>query len=201
MKKILLFTLFLSFSIAANAQLLLGGQFSIHASSDESHNANTTLETSKYAEIIVLPRLGYIFGDFMAGVDAGFRTTALKTPDFPNGTNETTTAAFQIGPFMRYTKKPVPNFGIWAEAQVNAAFGQREFNKRKTDETFGLDAGIRPGVIFYVGKHLSFEASFGQFGFTSTRFTDPDNSDNFQTENDFGLDLGGTFDFGVNWTF
>lgn len=201
MKHILSFAFLMAFAFSAAAQFILGGQFGLNTTQNKIHTGSTSTETNKSSTLTILPRVAYGFGNTWAGLDVGFEYSHSVSPNFPGGNDITNTSLFEVAPFVRFIKKPADNIGLWAEAQINAAFGGAEVNGRQTSKVAQFGAGIRPGVIFFMGDHLSFEASFGRFGFLSTRNTDPDNSDNYSTNNNFGLSLNGTFLFGVNWAF
>ena len=201
MKQILLIALLTGLFGTVQAQFILGGQFGFGTTQSKSHTGSTSLETDKTSTVTILPRLAYGFSDMWAGLDAGFVYSHSVRPNLPNSNTVVNTSLFKVSPFIRFIQKPVENIGIWEEAQISGAFGGSETNGSQSDKVSQVAAGIRPGVIFFAGKHLSFEASFGRFGFTSTRHTNPNNSDNYDTENYFGLDLNQTFIFGVNWAF
>jgi len=197
MKKILTLTaLFLfAFTTMTKAQFVLGGNigFSSNTSKDEPSG-----DERKSTSINLVPRLGYIFGDNWAGLEVGFNSSTQEGPTgLKNTTNLTT-----IAPFFRHNFVNANNMGVWLEAQAGMTFGKSEFDGTETSKFSGFGAGLRPGVIFYVTDHLSFEASFGRLAFSQLKEEDPDNSDNSTTDTDFGFELNGsTFLFGVNYSF
>ncbi|MFN0215966.1 MAG: hypothetical protein ACKVT2_17030 [Saprospiraceae bacterium] len=218
MKK--LFTLtclfFIGLVFQANAQFLVGGNVGF-SSMKETEEFGTDKEESKTTFVTVIPRLGYVFGNKWAGIDVGMTSVKSEFPDFQGGTTEDKLNLISISPFFRCIKKPTDNMGIWLEAQAGAAFGKDEEDGREENKYSIIHAGIRPGVIFYVGNNLTFEASFGRLGFNQTTVKDADNSDSKTTTSRFGLDLNNNnfnigilgeslsitsgFLFGVNWTF
>ena len=215
-----LFTLttlfFFGLVVQTNAQFLIGGNVGF-SSMKETDELAGVKEESKSTAITFIPRLGYVFGDYWAGIDVGLTSIKSEQPDFPSGTTVDKLNLISISPFFRFIKKPTDNMGIWLEAQAGAAFGKDESDGRDQNKYSVIHAGIRPGVIFYIGNNLSFEASFGRLGFNQTTTTDADNSDSKTTNSNFGLSLNNnSFDigfigdnlsitsgflFGVNWTF
>lgn len=218
MKHIVSIALLMTIFTSAQAQFLLGGQFSINTSSSKFKFGDTETEGAKFTSITILPRLAYTGDDFWFGIDAGITNIKSESPNFPSGTDVEKSTVFSVAPFARYIKKPVDNLGIWVEGQAGVSFGASEDNGRDDEGYFNITAGIRPGIILFIGNHLSFEASFGSLAFSSTKITDKANPDPESTEtyNAFGLnvnqnlDLGdafftpaflGNFNFGVNWMF
>lgn len=197
MKKILTLSaiFFFAFSTMTQAQFVLGGNigFSTDKVTDEPSG-----DERKSTTINLVPRLGYIFGNNWAGIEVGINST---TSEDAAGVEEKISLT-TVAPFFRHNFVNANNMGIWLEAQAGAVFGKSEYDGDETAKYTGFGAGLRPGVIFYVGNHLSFEASFGRLGFTQLKIADPDDSDLNTTFSDFGLELNGdTFLFGVNWSF
>jgi hypothetical protein len=200
-------------STQLNAQFLLGGNIGFSSAKSTTEFGGNESE-SKSTSITVIPRLGYVFGDNWAGLDAGIINMKSESPRFPSGTDENTANLISISPFFRHIQKPTENFGIWIEAQAGAAFGKSQDNGEDDEKISAFGVGIRPGVIFFIGEHLSFEASFGRLGFNQTTFTDANDSDIKETTSEFGLSLNNNgigisplgvisngFTFGVNWMF
>jgi len=215
MKKIVALALFFSVFTTLQAQVFLGGQISFNSYKDKDESGSSQGE-STVNFVTLLPRLGYVFGDFVAGLDVGVTSINSKSPRFGGGVDESKTNLTTVGPFVRYVKKPVENIGIWVEAQAGASFGKRTENGVDDSNLSGFNLGVRPGVIFYIGKHLSFEASFGRLGFQSQTTKDAQNSSDKYTTTTAGLSLNSNvvldllgenptvssgFLFGVNWTF
>lgn len=162
-----------------------------------------------------MPRLAYASGNLWYGLDAGV-TLINEKDDFGGTPDEYKTTIASVSPFIRYTKRPVDNFGIWIEGQAGASFGgEKDNDGNKTAEYSGFNVGARPGVIFFIGDHLSFEASFGRLGYTSFTVTNPNESREKETISQAGLmlnsnslildetalSISNAFQFGVNWLF
>jgi len=197
MKKVLtLTTLFMfAFATMSQAQLVLGGNIGFSTNTEKDKPSG---DEHKTTTLDLVPRLGYIFGNNWAGLEVGINSTNHTDASDRETKNTLTT----IAPFFRHNFLNVNNMGIWLEAQAGAVFGKSEYDGTETAKLSGFGAGIRPGVIFYVGDHLSFEASFGRLGFSQMKSEDPDDSDISVTDTNFGLNLNGnTFLFGVNYSF
>jgi hypothetical protein len=218
MKKQFALALFLGASTLLQAQFLVGGQIGFGSTKFKEQDGNNT-EESTLTTTTLLPRLGFSFGNMWAGVDVGITNVVSKEPTFSGGTDEDKASSTNIGGFLRFIKKPNDNMGIWAEVQAGAGFGKTTNNGQDDSKFTSVSAGVRPGVILFLGEHLSFEASFGRLGFTSTTVKDasPANSDYKVTNTNAGLSLNsnnyqlnfinedfnitGGFLFAVNWMF
>jgi hypothetical protein len=213
MKNMITFCALLLFGLTTqlNAQFILGGNIGFNSSTttDERGGDETEFKTTT---INVIPRLGYAFGDNWAGLDVGIMNIKEEASGILD--NENTANLISITPFFRHIQKPTDNFGIWIEAQAGAAFGKSQNNGEDDEKISAFGVGIRPGVIFFIGEHLSFEASFGRLGFNQTTLTDANDSDIKETTSEFGLSLNNNgigisplgvisngFTFGVNWMF
>ncbi|MFN0176122.1 MAG: outer membrane beta-barrel protein [Saprospiraceae bacterium] len=183
------------FSALVQAQFVLGGNIGFTTGKTTDEPAG---DEHKSTDLNLVPRLGYIFGNNWAGLEVGISSSTHEDPAGREDKISLTTVA----PFFRHNFVNNNNMGIWLEAQAGALFGKSETDGDETAKISGFGAGLRPGVIFYVGNHLSFEASFGRLGFTQSKWEDPDDSDINIKNTEFGLELNGTtFLFGANWTF
>ena len=218
MKKHLAFALFMGAATFLQAQFLVSGQLGFASNKFKDQSGNST-EESTLTTTTFIPRLGYAFGNMVAGVDVGFTSSVSKEPNFPSGTDEDKVSLTNVGGFLRFIKKPTDYMGIWGELQAGAGFGKSTNNGQDDEKYSSVSAGIRPGVIFFIGNHLSFEASFGRLGFNSTTVKDASaaNSDDKVTLSNFGVSLNsnnyqlnfinedftisGGFNFAVNWMF
>lgn len=225
MKKLsFLFALMLFIAAQAKSQFLVGGNMSItsqnHISKSAIDETKSTLTTAT-----ILPRFGFITGNNWVGFEAGVTTLKLENPDFNNENSTDKLNLISISPFYRFIKKPTENMGIWLEAQGGVSFGSEKYNDEEISEYNGFSLGIRPGIIFYIGNHLSFEASFGRVGYNQIKVTSKANSDISETSSKLGFSLnnnnvdqlvnalllqdeinislpqGTGFMFGANWMF
>lgn len=202
---------------ALNAQVLLGGNFNILAIK-ESKISGTQLGAYKMSMATLAPRLAFISGDQWYGFDVG--VTAIKTSilDQPAPLQDARVNLFSASPFFRYLKKTNQYFGIWIEAQAGAGFGNETKEEIVIAKYVTFNAGLRPGVLFAVGKHLSFEISFGRFGYTQVTREDVLFPENRENRTDFGFSLNSNklivdayvdnviyfsngFTLGANWQF
>lgn len=215
MRKLVFAAFFCAVANIASAQFILGGQFTLGVQTDKDEYDVGDDDETKTTVVAIVPRLIYDRGDNLwIGGDVGV-TFVTEKDNFGGEDDTDKSTLFSLAPFARYIWKPADKVGIWCEGQIGVNFGSREINDDKIAEFFGFGAGVRPGVIFFIGDRLSFETSFGSLGFSSFRSTDPDNSENKNTVSRFGLsannNLGGTsfllgdpfsiggFTFGVNY--
>lgn len=196
-----------------NAQFILGGNIGFNSVKETSENGGSEIESTS-STVTVIPRLAYVMGNNWVGLDVGIQSSTDKSPDFPSGTVERKSSLTTINPFFRHIQKPTENFGIWVEAQAGVGFGKSQFEGTDVEKLSTFGVGIRPGVIFFIGNHLSFEASFGRLGFSQTTIKDANDSDVKDTTTEFGLSVNNNglginslnvissgFLFGANWSF
>jgi hypothetical protein len=185
MKKLFLGLLLLAGILnTTQAQVILSGSYGFDFIQSEGDSESS---------FRLIPRIGYAKGNWVGGLDVGFVRT--KTID------DATVRVTQVGPFLRYIKKTNDFMGIWGEAQVGGAFGRTTENDVELGRSTTFSSSIRPGVIFFFGQHLSFEASFGSVGFSTTNYN-PAASDDNSRISEFGLNLGGSnILLGVNYMF
>lgn len=219
MKKQLLVLLFAASATFAQAQFIASGQFDIASQKYKVSGSGSSEESSRTA-MTLIPRLAYSFGDIWAGIDIGISNVTDKDPNFSGGTDEDKYSTFFAGPFVRFIKRPSDRMGVWAELQAGFGSGKSTNNGQDDTKFNTLSAGIRPGVIFFISDHLSFEASYGRLGFSSVTTKDAGanptdaentftnfglslNSNNYQINffNEDDLRITGGFNFAVNWMF
>lgn len=200
MKKLLLLCTGVLVAAAAHGQIFVSGLYNLSSSNYKSESPSLTQKTSE-TNVTFIPRFGFVFGNWIAGGDAGFSSITERSKVTPGtGDNKTVTTQTTIGPFVRYVRRPVEWLGLWGEFQTGIQFGAQRVNGDRYYRQNGFGAGLRPGVMFFLGKHLSFEASYGNLSFVTSKATYEDDSTSRDTYG--GLELNNsTFLFGANWTF
>lgn len=217
MKKLLPLA-FILLSLPVHAQWILGGNFALTSQKSRFEAGNSAQETTLVG-ISILPRLSYSLKETQwLGLETGLISTYTDRPNFSGGNTDESQHLFSISPFYRHIFKPAEFMGIWLEAQAGGGLGYSKVNGEKDDSYASLAAGIRPGILFFVGKHLSFEASFGRLGYSLVRVKDAGGSNDTQTYSELGFSFNsinnpanqllldrpqavGGFQFGVNWQF
>ncbi len=197
----ILFTFFFAHSLYA--QVFLSGRVGMEFSNESLQIID---EDTKATAFTFVPRIAKISGHWMFGLDIGFEHASAEDQDpFTGGTIEINTNNFIAGPFVRYVKKPNEFMGIWGEMQMGGSIGNEKYDGEKRLNLSGFYTGIRPGIIFYISKHLSFEGSFGSLSYSSNRVKLDDSiSPNAKADKTSrgGLSINpGSFQFAVNWTF
>ncbi|MBL7807225.1 MAG: hypothetical protein JNN28_05410 [Saprospiraceae bacterium] len=217
MKKLmLLFAIAMVFhAMPSNAQFVVGGNLGFSKYQDHQDRGTTETETT-ISTVTAIPRLGYVFGNNWAGLDVGITSLKVEDTDFTDNTSKINLTT--INPFYRYIQKPTDFLGIWIEGQAGVTFGKDALEDVVQTKYLGINFGLRPGVIFYLGKRLSFEASFGSLGFSKVTATSEEDSNDKETVTNFGLGVNNTtsvlqsylgtgvpfnsgFQFGANWMF
>jgi hypothetical protein len=194
MKKIIFFVLLMNVVTTLSAQILVSGSYQLRGTASRFESTFGDEEVSN-STLVFLPRIGYAYKNFVFGVDAGFqRFSSNFETDL-----EYRSWIVSAYPFARVIKKTNDYLGFWAEGQVGGAVGRYRFSGSSASDSgrlYSFSTGIRPGVIFFVGKHLSFEASYGGLAFETLRIDDDERVNVFQ----LGLN-NAAYGFGVNWLF
>ncbi|MBK6997209.1 MAG: hypothetical protein IPH31_20680 [Lewinellaceae bacterium] len=180
------------------AQFILGGNIGF-SSQKQVYDFDGDESEIKLTNLTLIPRFGFAFGDFWAGLDVGISSLKAEEEEFDYEFKSSVTT---VSPFIRYIKKPTENFGVWVEGQAGFSFGKSEEDGDDLAKYAGINIGLRPGVIFFINDMLSFEASFGRLGFSQTTVEDAEDSDykvktsevGFSANNN-GVDLAPLFYF------
>ena len=139
MKKVFLTLTLAAFALAANAQIIVGGNLGINGSSNKSVNTNsfggttTTTEVTgpKSMDFYIAPKIGYQINEKMsAGIILGFSsestTRTLTTPwdaslwgaTNYDGTMKLSTSYITFKPYFRYNVAEMNNLTFFCEASI-----------------------------------------------------------------------------------
>lgn len=148
MKKIILTMIVACCTLAANAQVWLGGSLGLSVTDPEQGDAITS--------IVIAPEIGYNINEKW-GVGVSLEETAVMT----DGNNVN---AFYFNPFARYSfaRTGIANFFIDGGLQIG--FQNFDSNYVKTDSHTAFGIGIRPGVKVELNKKWALEAKTGYLG-------------------------------------
>lgn len=199
MKKLFL-TLAVAFaSLAANAQLYVGGEVGAWRNSDDNH---TTFNLK--------PEIGYQLSDkWDLGIGIGFNHDYKGTSEAPDGTTllKHKVNSFDVNPYARWSFVkfgPVRMF-LDITAGVNTyKVKETVYNpvtKKSTTETgdaqVGWRIGVEPGIAVGLCKNLDFIAHVGFLG-----YRDADDDKCSYGETGFGFDLSSNnLNFGFVYKF
>jgi hypothetical protein len=146
-------------------KFFVGGSFNLAASTDKSKIGGTTVVDDKIFRFDLSPRLGYFISDRLAaGIGLGFSSSVTQFPD--DNPDKRTSASFYFEPFVRYYLI-AGKAGLFAEASVSTYVGKDKiFFDTTTDEwnSFGIFAGVSPGVYYFISEKLAIEAWIGWIG-------------------------------------
>lgn len=163
MKKLFLMAAMMVATLAANAQVYVGGSLGFESiKGNKDAKASTTFS--------IKPEAGYWLSDnFAVGIQLGYSSTndtnvegILKDGEKPNGykPEKGSGSKFTIAPYARY---------VFAKAGAASFFadGGIIFDSYGSDmkgSTFGV--GIRPGVSFAVSEKVNVLAKLGYIGYS-----------------------------------
>ncbi len=192
-KKICLWVLFMALAISAQTQVWLSGSV-FHEKGDLGPFGDITIKSST----LLIPRIGYSFNNWITGIEGGITRGKFSS-------DETSSKGWRMGVFARRLKRFNNYFGFWGEVQVQYDDSGIKSSFVQLD-TYTQQVSFRPGILFFLNKHLSMEASFGNVGMLRSRikanFINLTRED-FESEIDrYGLNLNGqNAQFAVNWLF
>ena len=148
MKKFLLAAGLMLATIAASAQLYVGGTVGL--------NRNTT---DNVTEFTIAPEIGYNVSPKWA-----FATGLGYTYKYDSGFKSN---VFQVNPYARYTYFRTDNnlVSLFLDGGVDLGFGKASYedDHSKTVVLFGI--GVKPGVSFNLTENFSLVAHFGFLGY------------------------------------
>ncbi|GAY27907.1 porin family protein [Prevotella sp. MGM1] len=180
MKKLFLMAAFVVASVAASAQIYVGGSLgfnSIKADKDASSSTTFSIE----------PEVGYNLSDNLAvGIQLGFTST---NADDEGNKSEYTVSVFTVAPYARYTfaKSGAASFFVDGGIIFNAYGSDAE------GSSFGI--GLRPGIKFAVSDKIDVVAKTGYLGYIK-------NNDDLGGGSAFGLNIDNTdLSLGVLFNF
>lgn len=195
-----------AYSQTGSGNLYLGGSFNLGFGSTKYKTGSNSNDGPKTFNFGINPNCGYFVAEnFMIGLGLGYDMNSTKTKGIGNNEDKVTVSAFNVGPFARYYMMPVKNMGAFMQGNIAVGFG-----KTKTEETVGgtttsdeikmtaFVVGVTPGLVFFVGEKVAFEASIGGLSFVTSTDKQTDGDTEHKTvQNDFSLDFGRNFTFGV----
>lgn len=180
MKKILLAAVVAFSSLAASAQIWVGGSLGANFTTPDFDGAETL------SEFTISPEVGYTLSDKWDIAVA--INTNLASYDGESATS------FAIEPYARYTFANMGNVSFFLDGGFS--FGTTEKLDGETGKaTEGQDAftvGIRPGVKFAVNEKLGLVAKLGWIGYENVK----------DSYSKFGLNVSGAaLSFGAYYCF
>lgn len=170
--------------------LFLSG--SIGLSSNKTPDGADEVKTTSFN---FSPRLGYFVSSNIAvGINASIGSTKYTN----TGTDgETKDMEMTLGVFGRYYFNPANKFSMFLNLGADYVADKRttEFGGLETEfKESGFQAGLAPGLHYFISNRLALETSVGLLGFRSMK---PD-VDNAEATTDFDFNLGlNNLSFGI----
>ena len=197
----------MTFAQHKKGDIYFGGSVNFGAGSSSTKVGSTKTEGPKTFNFGIQPKVAYFISDkFSVGVDLGFSSSSSKI-DNSGTTTSYSNMAYGGGVFARYYVMPTEKFGFFFEANtgIMAGTSKNKVGSVKTDgpNTLEINAGITPGIVFYVSKRVALEANYGFLGYSSYTQTDKSGLQDIKdTQGNFGLNINpGTFELGVSILF
>lgn len=151
MKKIMLIAAMMVMTIAASAQVYVGGTLGLGTNSTKVGDGDAVNTTA----FSINPEIGYnISSDFAIGVGLGYTSSKVEDND--------AVSYFSIVPYLRYTFAELSdNVKLFAE-------GAFEYDSYSNDLPNAWGVGIRPGILVNLSDKLQFVGRITLFSYSST---------------------------------
>lgn len=195
MKKIMMMAALMFATVAASAQVYVGGGIGF-GTSKEAHAEGTDVDSRN--TFYITPEIGYnLSDDFAVGIGLGYNYSKK---------GDRKTNGFSIEPYARWTFAKWERVSLFLDGGIGYGFDK---DKTTTDlgngktvsveqKTSQFYIGIRPGLKVNLTNQFALITKVGWFGWTCTM---PD-GDNMKNGSDFGLNLNGeNLSFGLQYTF
>lgn len=146
MKKLFLSLIVAVCSLAATAQVYVGGQVGLWRNTDDNHTSFN-----------LAPELGYKLSDqWDLGLSIGFAHEYYKGVKL-NG--------FEVDPYVRYTVAKAGPVSFFIDGGFGFATAKAKYRDWKSDSFNQWQIGIKPGVKVSLSKKVDFIASMGFLGY------------------------------------
>lgn len=159
MKKIVFALVMCVCSMAANAQMWVGGSFGISAQKYKDYNKT-------YVNFGFAPEFGYKITDkFAIGGTLGFSASNMDYVDEDDEIEFSKPMSYTLTPFARYTFAKAGIATFFADGGFTV--GTESVKDWEDDRNiYGIIGfGVRPGVSIELSKHFSIEAKTGFLGY------------------------------------
>lgn len=187
--KILLVVIFSFYYFIANAQIFVGGNFSLNTTSDNSDNGTTKTKSSNF-NIDFSPMAGKFLSEKIAvGVALDLSFSGMNS-----GVNNDLVermSTIGINPFLRYYAVKWNKFSIFGQGNIGLAFsGSTVKSGNETSDgpkSTQVTLKVYPGLSYDINEKFSLETSlnFLNFGYVYTH-----SKSSTSTSNHSGLILG-----------
>jgi hypothetical protein len=189
------------FAQIPQSTILLGADANYHTTTREytygdGRKAPGDIKTNT---ISAQPTIAFFIANNIAiGLNFGYSYTRNKN-SFNFNNIDDKTRIVEIGPYVRLYKMLGEQAGIFAQAEFNYGKGLNDYRRINfnngtpisgKDDIITIDAGIKPGFVFFITKRIGLETSIGFLGYQSRKAGNDEmnlNIDN--TTKSFGLSL------------
>jgi len=184
---------------------------------DLNYNTSTTKydsgdDSDKTYSFSVMPTFGvFINSHVLVGLKTNWtktRNADVNTPDF--SISNSTSKGHSFGPFVRYYKMFSDKAGFFVQGEMAWAKNKLTYTLEDTQSNSEFDiedhiksfqAGVRPGVVFFIGKRVALESTLGFIGYSKSKTDNswvPANLDSSNKGFQFSLSPG-TLNFGFRY--
>jgi hypothetical protein len=206
MKKTVIIVALLMLSIA-NAQkgtYLVAGSFGFGLGSGHQSNGFSE-DKSNYFNIS--PRIGYQYNEnWTAGIQTSFSTNNNETKDFnSNIVYYRKSNDYNIGPFIRYSKKLSELFSLNGDLSTVLSFGKSTSSistpnsNSNSNSTQGFNVGFSPSIYLNIKNNFGLNFGLGGIYYGSSKGIDTNRINT--NSNGFNLNFGQSVSIGLSKNF
>ena len=148
---------------------ILGGNVNYSYDKNTSGTSSSTeIKETKGTSFEIVPEIGYaVSKNLIIGLEMSYGGSKPDVPEFENP--ETT--FFGISPFV--TKYYPVNQKLAISLQTKMIFLKGEIDQKYSSRDYSsFSIGIQPGLIYSLGKRISFKTTLGFLGYVSTKSKD-----------------------------
>jgi len=190
--RIFLIAFFCFFCVSLNAQVFVGGNFSLNTSGGHNTTGTTKTDNPSSFGFNLSPKAGIFLSEkFAAGAALDISYSGTKTPGNPETASKSSTIG--IIPFLRYYAIKFNKFSVFGQGNLGLSFSNSSTKTGGTTtdgpKTTRLYLNIVPGLAYDLTEKLSLETSlnFLSFGYYHTTSDDGNSKD---ITSSFGIGAG-----------
>lgn len=171
--RIFLIAFFAFFCVSLNAQVFVGGNFSLNTSGGSTTNGAVKTDRPSSFNFDLMPKAGIFLSEKLAaGAALDLSFSMNKTPGTPEITSKSSTIG--IIPFLRYYALKIDKFSVFGQGNVGLSFSNSSSNGDVVSTTgpkvTRIYVNLFPGLAYDLSDKLSLETTlnFLSLGYYNT---------------------------------
>jgi hypothetical protein len=191
-RKIILISLISLFYVSVNAQVFVGGNFSINLSGGTHDNGTTTINNPAVFGMHFTPQFGKSLSEKVAvGIGLDFDYTRSKTDGTPETIDQSSTIG--ISPFLRYYAIKWNKISLFGQGSVDLSFSGSSVKTGATSvdgpKNTNIGFNVVPALAYDITEKLSLETFINVLRF-SYSYNVSKSGNNTDTHSNFNIGAG-----------